>query len=93
MSQKSKFLTKTPIEFGRRTWLLGALFIATLGLASFVDLTGLLEYFKIVRGATQMTLEAGATMSAGCAVPFLAMGMSIAADGYRNKIKPGQQRG
>ena len=92
MNQKWKFLTKTPVEFSRRTWLFGALFIATFGVASYVDLTGLLEYFKIVRGAAAMTLETGATISAGCAVPFLAMGMSIAADGYRNKIKP-EQRG
>jgi ABC-type amino acid transport system permease subunit len=79
MNQKWKFLAKTPVEFSRRTWLLGALFIATLGVASYVDLTGLLEYFKIVRGAAAMTLETGATIS-------------IAADGYRNKIKP-EQRG
>ena len=92
MNQKWKFLTKTPVKFSRRTWLLGALFIATLGVASYVDLTGLLEYFKIVRGAAAMTLETGATISAGCAVPFLAMGMAIAADGYRNKTKP-EQRG
>jgi hypothetical protein len=88
MNQKWNFLTKSLVEFSRRTWLLGALFIAMLGVASYVDLTGLLEYFKIVRGAAAMTLETGATISAGCAVPFLAMGMSIAADGYRNKIKP-----
>ena len=92
MNQKWKFLTETPIEFSRRTWLLGAFFVAMLGVASYIDLTGLLEYFKIVRGTAAMTLETGATISAGCAVPFLAMGMSIAADGYRNKIKL-EQRG
>jgi hypothetical protein len=92
MNQKWKFLKRTPVEFSLRTFLLGALFIATLGVASYVDLTALLEYFKIVRGAAAMTLETGATISAGCAVPFLAMGMSIAADGYRSKIKP-EQRG
>jgi hypothetical protein len=92
MNQKSKFLKRTPVEFSLRTLLLGALFIATFGVASYVDLTGLLEYFKVVKGAAAMTLETGATISAGCAVPFLAMGMSIAADGYRNKIKP-EQRG
>ena len=92
MNQKWKFLSKTSVEFSLRTMLLGALFIATLGVASYVDLTGLLEYFKVVKGAAAMTLETGATISAGCAVPFLAMGMSIAADGYRNKTKP-EQRG
>ena len=92
MNQKWKFLKRTPVEFSLRTLLLGALFIATFGVASYVDLTGLLEYFKLVKGAAAMTLETGATISAGCAVPFLAMGMSIAADGYRNKIKP-EQRG
>jgi hypothetical protein len=92
MNQKWKFLKRTPVEFSLRTFLLGALFIGTLGVASYVDLTALLEYFKIVRGAAAMTLETGATISAGCAVPFLAMGMSIAADGYRSKIKP-EQRG
>jgi hypothetical protein len=92
MNQMWKFLKRTPAELSLRTLLFGALFIATLGVASYVDLTGLLEYFKVVRGAAAETLETGATISAACAVPFLAMGMSIAADGYRNKIKP-EQRG
>ena len=70
-------------EFSFRTLGLGALFIITAVTAIFVDLDGVLEYFKILSGSPGMTLEMGAFISIASAVPFLAMGMSISADGYR----------
>ena len=65
--------------------LFGALFIVTLVIAAFVDLDGVLEYYKLIRGSAPTTLETGAVISMASAVPFLAMGMSISADMHRNK--------
>jgi hypothetical protein len=76
-------LTKTRREFGRRSILFGALFIATLVVAAFVDLDGVLEYYKLIHGSAPMTLETGAVISMASAIPFLAMGMSISADIHR----------
>jgi hypothetical protein len=78
-------LTRTLREFSRRTVLLGGLFIITLVVAIFVDLDGLLEYFKLVTGSAFTTVETGAVITLASAVPFLGMGMSISADIYRNK--------
>lgn len=79
---RQAFTTKLR-EFSFRTLGLGALFIITAVTAIFVDLDGVLEYFKILSGSPGMTLETGAFISIASAVPFLAMGMSISADGYR----------
>lgn len=83
--QLRKVLTATRREFSRRSVLFGALFIVTLVVAAFVDLDGVLEYYKLIRGSAPTTLEMGAIVSMASAVPFLAMGMSISADRSRNK--------
>ena len=75
-----KILAATRREFSRRTVLFGALFIVTLVVAFFVDLDGVLEYYRLVTGSPLATLEMGAIISSASAVPFLAMGMSICAD-------------
>jgi hypothetical protein len=80
-----KVLTGKLSEFSRRTVLSGGLFISTLVVAVFVDLDGLLEYFKLVTGSAFTTVETGAVITLASAVPFLAMGMSISADTRRNK--------
>jgi len=78
-------LTGKHREFSRQTVLLGALFILTLVIATFVDLDGVLEYYRLIRGSASTTLETGAIISIASAVPFLAMGMSISADTYRKQ--------
>ncbi len=83
--QLRKVFTGKRREFGRRSVLFGALFILTLVIAAFVDLDGVLEYYKLMRGSAPATLEMGAVISMASAVPFLAMGMSISADMHRNK--------
>ena len=71
-------------DFSRRTLLLCLACIAAFVIASLIDLDALLSYFKVIgRGSPMMTLETGALISIACAVPFLAMGMSISADSYR----------
>jgi hypothetical protein len=85
MGKKRRIFTTEYTGFSRRTVLLGLALIASLCVASLVDLTATLEYFKIIRGATIATLETGATISLACAIPFLALGMSIADDGRRNR--------
>ena len=71
-------------DFSRRTLFFGIACIAAFVIASLVDLDALLSYFKVIgHGLPMMTLEAGAIASVACAVPFLAMGMSISADSYR----------
>ena len=82
-------LTAARREFGRRSILFGALFVATLVIAAFVDLDGVLEYYKLIRGSAPMTLETGAVISMASAVPFLAMGMSISADIHRKRSRRG----
>ncbi len=72
-------------EFSRQSMLLGVFFIITLFIAAFVDLDALLRYFKLLSGSPNTVLEAGAILSLGAAVPFLAMGMSIADDVRRNE--------
>jgi hypothetical protein len=52
----------------------------------------LLRYFKLIGGAPNSVLEAGAIISLGTAVPFLAMGMSIADDVRRNEDGGGSRR-
>jgi hypothetical protein len=72
-------------EFSRKSLLLGAVFIATFVVAAFVDLDALLRYYHIISGSAGTPMEMGAAISMISAVPFLAMGMSISADGHRNK--------
>lgn len=85
MNGLRSFLTAVRREFGRRSILFGALFIATLVIATFVDLDGVLEYYRLIRGSAPMTLETGAIISMASAIPFLAMGMSISADTHRKR--------
>ena len=67
-------------EFSRRTLALGALFIVTAAVAVFVDLDAVMHYFRIIGRMSPITLETGAIISLASAIPFLAMGMSIAKD-------------
>jgi hypothetical protein len=83
--QHGEVLTARRREFSRKTVLLGAIFIVTLVAAAFVDLDGVLEYYKLISGSAPMTLETGAIISMASAVPFLAMGMSISADMHRKE--------
>jgi hypothetical protein len=83
MDQRQKTQRNEPSqrrEFSRRTLALGALFIVTAGLAVFVDLDAVMHYFHIVGRMSPITLETGAIISLASAIPFLAMGMSIAKD-------------
>jgi len=63
--------------------LLGAVFIVALVVAIFIDLAGLMQYFNLVSGLPQTTLEMGAAITAVIVVPLLVMGMSISADGNK----------
>ena len=76
-------LTEKWREFSRRSLALAAIFVITAIAAVFVDLDGVLEYYKWLSGSAAPTLEMGAMISIASAVPFLAMGMSISADGHR----------
>jgi len=67
--------------FSRRSLLLISLFVIACIGAVVVDLAALLEALNLVKGSWQETLETGAAASAAIAVLFLAMGMSISADG------------
>jgi hypothetical protein len=67
--------------FSRRSVLLISLFVIACIGAVVVDHAALLEALNLVKGSWQETLETGAAASAAIAVPFLAMGMSISADG------------
>ncbi len=67
--------------FSRLSVLLISVFVIAFTAAVVVDLTALLEALNFVKGSWQETLETGAAASAGIAVPFLAMGMSVSADG------------
>ena len=78
--QKTEVFTTKRRKFGRLSGLLGALFIIAFVVAIFVDLDGVLQYFKLVRGSPLTTLEMGAIITSASAVAFLAMGMSISAD-------------
>jgi len=71
--------------FSPRTLILGAVFIASCIVAACVDTDALLEYYKVIAGSAQPTLETAAAISMACGVPFLAMGMSISADSYRER--------
>lgn len=70
-------------ELSLRTLLLGAVFIITFIVAIFIDLAGVLQYFNLVSGLPQTTLETGAAITAATIVPLLMTGMSISIDGYK----------
>ncbi len=67
--------------FSRLSVALIYLFAIGFTVAVVVDLTALLQSLNLVRGSWQTTLETGTAISAAIIVPFLAMGMSISADG------------
>jgi hypothetical protein len=66
--------------FSRKSLLLGAVFIVTLAAAIFIDADALMEYFKVVGGPANSTLELGGIITAAAIIPLLAMGMCIADD-------------
>lgn len=72
-----------PHKLSLRSLLLGAVFIIALVVTVFIDLAGLLQYFGLVSGLPQTTLETGAAITTATAVPLLVMGMSISADGNK----------
>lgn len=67
--------------FSRRSALLISLFVIAFTAAVVLDLAALLEALNLMKGSWQGALETWAAGSAAVAVPFLAMGMSISADG------------
>jgi len=69
--------------FSRRSVLLISIFVIAFIGAVVVDLAALAEALNLVKGSWQETLETGAAASAAFVVPFLAMGMSISADGTK----------
>lgn len=80
-------------EFSRRTVIFGGVCVLTFVVASFVDIDALLEYFRVIKGATASTLEDAAMISMVCAVPFLATGMSISADSYEAQRQDSSETG
>ena len=70
-------------EYSLQTVLLALAFVALLVIAFFVDFDALLRYFKLLSGSSTSIMEVGAVISLTCAIPFLAMGMSISADAQR----------
>ena len=72
-------------KISRRSFALGALFVAVVIAAVCVDVTGVLEYFKVVAGAANDTLEAGAAITVGAIAPLLAAGFSVSADLEENE--------
>jgi hypothetical protein len=71
--------------FGRRSVILGVAFFAMLIAAACIDVTGVLEYCKVVAGAANDTLEMGAIFTVASIAPFLAAGFSISADFEQNE--------
>ena len=69
-----------PRKFSYRTVILGVAFIVTLVAAVGIDVTGVLEYLKVVGGPAQDTLEIGAIFTVASIAPFLAAGFSVTAD-------------
>ncbi len=81
---QTRNLTSRVREFSLQSLLFAALFIITLIAAASVDLTGVLEYAKVISGSSISTMELGAIITTACCAPFLAMGFSMAADFERN---------
>jgi len=57
--------------------LIGAIFIASLVGAFFVDVDAVLKYLSVIRGSAGTAMEFGGFVTAATVVPLLAMGMSI----------------
>lgn len=66
-------------QLGHQSMIFAAAFIVTLIVGIFFGSDGLLEYFKVFRGASTTTLEAGAILILASAIPFIGMGMAIGA--------------
>ena len=73
-------LLSGPRKFSHRSIILGAAFFATIIAAVCIDVTGVLEYFRVVAGTANDTLEMGAIITVASIAPFLAAGFSISAD-------------
>jgi hypothetical protein len=71
--------------FSAQSLLFAGIFVIALVAATSVDLTGVLEYFKVIGGSSISTMEWGAIITTGASAPFLAMGFSMAADLKRGK--------
>jgi len=71
-------------KFSHRSIILGAAFIAAVFAAACVDVTGVLQYFRVVAGTANDTLEMGATITVASIAPLLAAGFSISADYEQN---------
>ena len=67
-------------KFSYRSILFAAVFVIALVVSVGIDAAGVLEYFKVVAGAANDTLELGAIMTVASIAPMLAMGFSITAD-------------
>jgi hypothetical protein len=72
-------------KFSLRSLSFGGLFIIALLVATCIDLTGVLEYCKVIGAPSSSTLELGAILTVASIAPFLAMGFSVSADLERNK--------
>ena len=71
--------------FSAQSLLFAGVFVIALVAATSVDLTGVLEYCKLIGGSSTDTMEWGAIITTGASAPFLAMGFSMAADAERNR--------
>jgi len=70
--------------FSAQSLLFAGVFVIALVAATSVDLTGMLEYLKVIGGSSTDTMEWGAIITTGATAPFLAMGFSMAADFERD---------
>ena len=71
--------------FSAQSLLFSGVFVIALVAAASIDLAGVLEYFKVISGSSNSTMEWGAIITTGAGAPFLAMGFSVAADMKRGK--------
>ena len=72
-------------KFSLRSLAFGALFIIALVAAAFIDVAGVLEYWKVISGPSNSTLELGAVLTVASIAPLLAMGFSVSAELERDK--------
>jgi hypothetical protein len=66
--------------------LIGAIFLASLAAAFFVDVDAVLKYLSVIAGPSGTTMELGGFVTAGAVVPLLVMGMSIDDDEMRREL-------
>lgn len=83
MDNREHFLSPRRHGYSRQSLLLGAVFVVTLAAAVLIDADALLEYFRIIGGSANSTLELGGIVTAAAILPLVAMGMSIADDEMR----------